>query len=193
MIILLLMLAGTAGRVLAQDGGSSIPEEKKQDAPKTYLYQWIDDKGIAHITDGLGKVPKKYRSRAQRLESNTSEEAGSVPQQMIVPDRSYSEQEEREADLKEQWQLRVKAARRALDAAEQHHRALEQKRNKLLESIGGPAGLAMGRQLDSEEFGRLEREMKQSQQEVDAAKQELEVTIPDEARKAGVLPGWLRE
>lgn len=189
LMIAFLLSIGIASPALAQDGSAN-PEEKKQDAPKTYLYQWIDAKGVAHITDGLGKVPKKYRSKAQRLESGAGEEPGL--QQRKTPEPVYSEQEEREADLKEIWQMRVKAARKALADVEQHYRDIEHKKTILMQSIGG-AGLSMGRQLDPGEIERLENELKQVQLEIDAAKQELEVTIPDEARKAGIPPGWLRD
>jgi hypothetical protein len=35
--------------------------------------------------------------------------------------------------------------------------------------------------------------MKGVQSEIDAARNDLDVVIPEEARKAGVPPGWLRE
>jgi hypothetical protein len=39
----------------------------------------------------------------------------------------------------------------------------------------------------------LEEEMKEVQKDIDEALNMINVVIPDEARKAGVPPGWLRE
>ena len=40
---------------------------------------------------------------------------------------------------------------------------------------------------------KIEEEMQQVQREIDSARNEVENVIPEQARKAGVPPGWLRE
>jgi hypothetical protein len=167
-------------------------KEQKQEEQRQYLYQWTDGKGVVHITDDLAKVPKQYRQNARKLESRTDEEekAGAPsPPARTVPS-TYDDAQEREAEQKDEWQQRMRAARRTLANAERRYRELEQRRDAAIMSWGGPAS---GRLQGREEAARIEAEMKQAQQQIEAARREIEVTIPDDARKAGIPPGWLRE
>jgi hypothetical protein len=40
---------------------------------------------------------------------------------------------------------------------------------------------------------QIENDMQRTRREIDDIKNEINTVIPDEARKAGVPPGWLRE
>ncbi len=163
--------------------------EQKQEAQKNYLYQWTDEKGVFHISDSLDKVPKKFRENAKKLESAPGSAGGQRRPADITAPSDYSE-EEREADRKEEWQQRMKSAKQKLANAEQHYTELQQKRDQLLRSWGGPAS---GHLEGREEADRINQEMKQVQEEINDARNQVEVVIPDEARRAGVPPGWLRE
>jgi chromosome segregation ATPase len=88
------------------------------------------------------------------------------------------------------WQRRVGAAKQRLAAAEQHYRELENRRTTLLGQWGTPAYAPPEARSEAE---RLAQEMRSVQKEIDDARNEVEVAIPEEARKAGVPPGWLRE
>jgi len=167
-------------------------DPQKQEDRKQVLYQWIDGKGVVHITDDLNKVPKQYRANARRLETVPGEEESQSepkPQVRTAPFNS-EDREEREAELKDDWQQRMRAAKRRLANAEQRYKELEKKRDAAIMSWGGPAS---GRTEGREEAARLEEQMKRAQQEIDDARNEMDVRIPEEARKAGVPPGWLRE
>jgi type IV secretory pathway VirB10-like protein len=167
-------------------------EQKKQEEQKSYLYQWTDGKGVVHITDNLGKVPKEYRSEAQKLEYHPGVEGTeNIPgNQKIAPNTDESEKEQLLEDQKESWKARMKSAKQRLADAELHYKELEQKRDLALQSWGGPAS---GQLAGREEAARIEQEMNQVQTEIDNARRQIEVELPDEARKAGVPPGWLRE
>ncbi len=168
--------------------------EEKQEEQKPYFYQWTDSKGVVHITDGLGKVPEKYRSRAKKLEAVPGEDIGNRgSQRENVRPFDYRAEEEREQELKQEWQLRMKEAKQRLADAEQRYRELKKRKDELLEKWGGVAALESGHFEGREEAQRLDQEMKQVQQEIDSARNEVEVEIPDEARKASIPPGWLRE
>ena len=200
--LVVLVLAGTPGiatpqYAIAQQNNEEPAAQQKKDAQnqeeqKQYLYQWTDGKGVVHITDDLTKVPRQYRQNARKLESPAGEEekrseAGSSVQTAPAP---YDETQEREADLKDEWQQRMRTARRTLANAERRYQELEKKRDEAIMSWGGPAS---GRLEGREEAARIEAEMKQLQQQMEEIRREIEVTIPDEARKAGIPPGWLRE
>jgi len=172
---------------------AQVDQQKQPEAKKSYLYQWTDDKGIAHITDGLGKVPKKYRDRAVQMESQSTEETTGEqqPQKGTVAPPTYNDQTGIDEDKKAEWQERMKTARKRLADAEQRYRALDQQRTEAFGKWGGSA--ASGHLEGQEEAARIEQEMKQVRQEIDDARNQVENIIPDEARKAGVPPGWLRE
>ncbi len=177
--------AQTGGRTGEQKQAQ--PQEQKE--KKSYLYQWTDDKGVTHITDELGKVPKKYRDKALTLESSKEGEAAQGQQKRASPS-DYTREEEREANQKAHWQQRMREAKQRLADAEQRYRDLDQRRSELLGRWGG---VASGRLQEREEAERITKEMQQVQREIDNARNQVEVVIPDEARKAGAEPGWLRE
>ncbi len=175
-----------------------------------YLYQWTDDRGVVHITDKLNNVPPRYRSRARALEGRPAA-AGASGQHAPAPE-PYLPEEQRdralqaEEDRKAEWQERLWSARVRLRNAEDQYRALERERDALKEQYGGGTSvitLPTGEQMVSgtaaapqEVLNRisvLEVEMVQVRRRIDDERNQVEVVIPDEARKAGIPPGWLRE
>jgi Fe-S cluster biosynthesis and repair protein YggX len=183
------MLMGFAMTVYAQADQQGQTEDKEK--IKSFLYQWTDEKGTVHITDGLDKVPKVYRDKAVKLTQPKTEDVDQnqqVQQQSGYPSESGSEAVD--ASGKAAWQQRMRGARQRLEAAEKRYQELDQRRNELLQSWGGPAS---GRLDTRTEADSVEQEMRGVQREIDAARNDLNVVIPDEARKEGIPPGWLRE
>jgi len=171
LIVFVFLVMGTPAYTQVDDQTGS-QEQKKQEEQKHYLYQWTDSKGVVHITDSLSKVPREYRSEAQRLESppGTDGMENQQGQQNITSPPDYSEQEELLKDQKEEWQARMKAAKQRLADAEQRYRDLAQKRDEQLQSWGGPAS---GHLEGREEADRIEQQMKQVQQEIDEARNQI--------------------
>jgi hypothetical protein len=161
------------------------------DEKQSYLYEWTDGKGIVHLTDSLDKVPKPYRPHARRLETAPGEEAApNQPQQQGASSPAGNAEDQRETQQKAFWQQRVNAAKQRLAAAQQHYRELEQRQTTLLGQWGTPAYAPPEARIEAE---RIAQEMQSVQKEIDDARNDVEVAIPEEARKAGVPPGWLRE
>jgi len=189
MLLLILVLTGFAMTVFAQADPQAQTEDKEHQ--QNYLYQWTDDKGIVHITDGLGKVPKQYRDKAIKLKQPKKEDTDQgrqVEQESTYP--SGAKSEAADAVMKHEWQQRMREAKQRLDAAEKRYHELDQRRIELLRSWGGPAS---GRLVESTEVEKIEQEIKDVQGEIDEARKDIDVVIPDEARKEGIPPGWLRE
>jgi hypothetical protein len=187
--ILAVFLVVSAGTGFAETAGQKTAEDKEP--KKHYLYEWHDDKGVVHITDELGKVPPKYRDQARQVEVPKKDEAvkgRQGPQTQSGP--GHPESQGGEEAGKAEWQRRMKDARQRLADAERRYWALDQKRREALEKGGGPAS---GRREGLVEAERIEQEMRRAQREIDDARNRIEVVLPEEARKAGVPPGWLRE
>jgi hypothetical protein len=187
-LLLILVLMGFAMTVCAQTEQHERTEMEEKELKKRYLYQWTDDKGISHITDGLGKVPETYRENAKRIEQPKKDEVQDGRQ--VPQKRGYDSRTSNSGRAKAQWQQRMRGAKARLAAAEKRYQVLEQRRNELLRSWGGPAS---GRRAGPVEAEAVEREMKGVQREIEAAKNERDNVIPEAARKAGIPPGWLRE
>jgi hypothetical protein len=183
------MLMGSAMTVYAQVDQPVKSEDKE--LKQSYLYQWTDEKGVVSITDDLNKVPKVYRDKALKLTQPKTEDVDQ--KQRVQPQSGHSSvsgSEAADAAGKAVWQQRMRGARQRLEAAEKKYHELDQRRNELLQSWGGPASGRLDTRTDAD---RIEQEMKGVQGEIDAARNDLDVVIPEEARKAGVPPGWLRE
>jgi hypothetical protein len=171
------------------------PAVQAADDPR-YLYQWKDDQGVVNVTDNLDKVPPKYRSRATQLlqpgagtEEQRREDTrkGEQPQNL---DAGTSQ--DRDEIGKTQWQQRMQDARRRLTVAEDQYSQIERHRNELM-SRTGSSGAALPTQEMIDEMNELDGDLARARIEVDKARNEVEVTIPDEARREGIPPGWLRE
>jgi hypothetical protein len=166
--------------------------QEGSDEAKSVLYQWTDDSGGVHITDGLGNVPEQYRSKARKIEESRKGEAGQGRQTQSVtgePSGSGSGDTTEERGRAE-WRDRIRDWKTRLVQAEERYRQLDQQRTELLMSSGGPAYGPIENKVKAEQIAQ---EMKEVQKQIDEARNMLDVVIPEEARKAGVPPGWLRE
>jgi hypothetical protein len=159
---------------------------------KSYLYTWTDDNGGVHITDGLGNVPEQYRPKARKIEDSRKGEAGQGQQtQNVMGGTAGSEsEEETEESRKAEWQDSIREWKTRLYQAEKRYRELDQQRTELLMSSGGPAYGPIENKVKAEQVAQ---EMTEVQKQIDEARNMLDVVIPEDARKAGVPPGWLRE
>ena len=183
LMFILLAFVGPAG---AETGGAT--DTKKE--IKSHLYEWTDTKGNVHITDDLGEVPEPYRAKARTIEMPKSQETG-AQQQGAGKYTPGAAGETQDAAKKAGWQRRLREWKARLANAEQRYHALEQKRLDALGQWGGSA--ASGHLEGRAEADRIAQDMKAVQKEIDDAKNMIENVIPEEARKAGIPPGWLRE
>lgn len=188
-LLLLLLFAGFGMTVNAETGQQT--QTGNSELNKSVLYEWTDDNGVNHITDDLDMVPKQYRDTAAKLTQPNREKADQGqpvrPRQGIPSGNGAAK---KEADEKAYWQKRLRDAEHRLADAEKRHRALVQQREELLQH---PGGAASGHLTDPVELDKVEQEIKDAQNEIDAAQKDLDEGIPEAARKAGVPPGWLRE
>ena len=99
--------------------------------------------------------------------------------------------EEQELESKTAWQERLREWKEQLADAEARYRELDKMHKEALGKWGG--GVASGHLEGRAEAEGIEQEMKEVQLAIDEAKNMVEKVIPEEARRAGVPPGWLRE
>jgi len=161
-----------------------------------YLYQWKDDQGIVNVTDSLDKVPPKYRPKATQLlqpgagkdeQRREDTREGEQPQ-----DLNAGAALDQDEIKKAEWQQRMHDAKRRLADAEERYSQIVQRRNELA-SQWGSSGAALPPQNVLDEMNRLDGEMARAKSDAEKARNEVDVTIPDAARRADIPPGWLRE
>ncbi len=182
MVLTVLALAA-----LAQTGDQA----GNKDVKKQYLFEWTDSKGGVHITDNLGEVPERYRSKSRKIEIPRGEEVG--PGQQVQETTGPSSEVaagEQEAASKAAWQKRLRDWKKRLAEAQDRYRDLDQKRLEALGQWGGPASGHLEGRVEAE---NIQKKMNEVQLEIDEAKNMIETVIPEEARRAGIPPGWLRE
>jgi len=188
LITIVMFLMFFVPSALAQTGDQA----GNKDVKKHYLYEWTDSKGGVHITDDLGEVPERYRSKSRKIEIPKGEEVG--PEQQVQgtsgsPSGVVTEQQE--AASKAAWQQRIRDWKARLADAQKRYQDLDQKRLEALAQWGGPA--VSGHLEGRAEADRIAQDMEEVQRDIDEAKDMVENVIPEEARRAGVPPGWLRE
>jgi len=159
------------------------------------LYEWTDDRGVVNVTDDLSKVPDKYRSGRRswahlgpaRPVRERSHRRRRLPLKQFPGPAGLSDE-----DRKAQWQRRMRDAKQQLAAAEDRYRQLSQRKSDMA-SQWGSAGAALPPQDVLDQIAQIDRDLEKAKSDINDAKNMVEVTIPDEARKAGIPPGWLRE
>ena len=184
-VTVLLVLVFTAFAETGEKAGNN-------EAKKHYIYEWTDAKGGVHITDDLGVVPERRRAKARKIEMPTGQEVGPEQQgQGGAESPPGASTERQEAASKAIWQQRLRDRKKRLADAQERYRGLDQKRLDALGKWGpGPASGHLEGRVEAE---HIEQEMKDVQTEIDEAKNMIETVIPEEARRAGIPPGWLRE
>ena len=185
-LLFILMLMGCAMTVYAQTDQQAQTED--QELKKSFLYQWTDEKGTVQITDDLNKVPKQYRGTAIKLSQPDREDTDQGQQ---APHASGAplgaDTDAANAAGKAMWQQRIKAEKQRLADTERRYRQLEQQRNELLVK-GALAPIADKMAADD-----IAVQMQDLKEQMDEIQNRIDVVIPEEARQAGVPPGWLRE
>jgi hypothetical protein len=185
-IVFLLSLLITAGPAVAQ----TVTQQEDKEKSQRYLYEWRDDNGTVHISDDLGGVPEQYRRQVRkRLEQPAKQETGRQEQVTLQPAPQPEEETDQEAK-KEEWQLKIRDWKERLANAEKRYKALEEERSTIIMTGGVMTYAPPAYRTRAAE---LEEEMKQVRKEIDDARNMIDVVIPDEARRAGIPPGWLRD
>jgi hypothetical protein len=156
------------------------------------LFTWTDKEGVVHMTDDLDKVPNEYRAKTQRIGNGGSGVAVVPEVQSPTAPATKDQGKGNDAALKAQWQSRMLDAKRTLQNAENNYQQLE-KRKSDLQAQWGSSGSALPPQSALDEMKQLDVDLSHAKAEIDSARDQINNVIPDEARRAGIPPGWLRE
>jgi len=155
------------------------------------FYRWVDRDGKEFFTNEREQVPKEYQGAATAV--NPDESRVSVGEKPVATGKPATSKDHKDKYGKgeEHWRNRAVKLRRQLDALQDKY-DLVLKQEK--ESEDEPKKLA-AKKSGTKKKSRTSLDKRKSVLEKDLArkKHELEVELPDEARKADAYPGWIRE
>ena len=157
-------------------------------------YQWVDENGTVWFADSLDKVPPEYRAwayhnrkKVQEGPSITTTTRGD-PKSEAVPSPEPSASSK---DPYANWQERITKARAELE----NLRAQRQKAQTAYDDFIRPTWIPNLRlfPLDPEIAAKASSRISELDQKIRDKEYEITVTIPDEARQAGVPPSVLSQ
>lgn len=153
------------------------------------FYKWVDKDGREFVTNDREKIPPEHRNSATAVPLD--EKRVSVGQQPAASGKqspAVREHRDRYGKGEEHWRKRASKLRRELAALQDRHDLLlKQERDEDRVRDGRPA------RSSKKKKPALRKKIEQLEREITGKKRELEVDLPEEARKADAYPGWIRE
>ena len=146
----------------------------------------------ARLEASLGKAEVARREAEAKRKADLQRQMDQVDQmrrrqELQVLLKRIRDEEAQEADKKKQWQQRVAKARADVQALFTEFK----KTREAFDTIAVRADFTLfpGQAGEKE---KLRKKLDKLEKELDSALEELNVRIPNEARRAGIPPGWVR-
>jgi hypothetical protein len=182
-------------------------------SPRAEVYKWVDKKGTVHYTDDPDQLPEPMRSKVlrqleEKLNRRKKQEKrpgrrrrrDGLPNEKLPPppDSSRSESPRTDepdafdeaAELAKQrkdWSSRATRAREQVSRIEKECEELRSKRDQSKRDA-----LILARPADREKAQKTADALKSCEEKLGKARHYLDVELPEQARRAGIPPGWLR-
>ena len=170
------------------------------------VYKWIDKRGTVHYTDDPEQLPEPYRSQAlkelgERLKKQQEEpqpNPGAAPPAPAAapatPAPSTQEQLQGLTDslqrveaAKRSWQQKAALARQNVTQLEQECAKLRTKRD-----LAQRNSLNYARPVDRATAQQSEKDLERCDKALAEARRYSTDELPEQARRQGIPPGWLR-
>ncbi len=189
-----LLIAASFG--LAQESGSkktgeeSSAKTKKTDTAKAkdkkvslYMKAMRNKETAGKSTLVITNDSLTRMESAERLTIAPKSPGGDFPE--------LSEYKDTNSKGEEYWQTRMKSARSQVDRLEQRVQNIQSEINRLQTDFYRWDDPSYRDSVIKPAWDQAVKELEQTKKDLETAKQTL-ANLPDEARKAGALPGWLR-
>ncbi|MDO8546687.1 MAG: DUF4124 domain-containing protein [Nitrospirales bacterium] len=153
-------------------------------------YEWVDGNGNVGYADSLASVPEPYRKSAKRIRER--KDTGALQSAPAIPDsRGDTAPLPSLEETYAPWKERVRIARAELDKL----KAERQKAQAAYDDPLHPTWIPTLRlfPIDPEKQADSSSKIKELDQRIQDKEYELNTTIPDQARQAGVPPGVLSQ
>ena len=156
------------------------------------FYHWVDKDGKEFYTNERAQVPKEYQNSATAV--NPDESRVSVGEKPVAAGKSKTslkDHKDKYGRGEEHWRKRAEKLRKELVSLQDRYDLIlkqekedENKPKKLAANSGSHKKKSQS---------SLEKKKTALEKDLTRKKRELEVELPEEARKADAYPGWIRE
>lgn len=153
------------------------------------FYKWVDRDGREFITNEKEKIPDEYRHTAKPME--VRDDRVSVGQQPVTTEKKTvksAEHKDRYGRGEEYWHKRAENLRRQIREQQDEHDLIVQQEK---DDEAKPKKPSSKSKKNSSRSARDKKKAK-IEKKIARLKNELEVQLPEEARKADAYPGWIR-
>lgn len=149
------------------------------------FYRWKDGDGREFYTNEREKIPAEYRSQARPVEVREDRvSVGSASAAPPLPDTKIAGHKDKNGRGESYWRKRAENLRREIRKMQGEQdiaaRQIEEREQP-------------GKKKNRKSTADLRKKKLRLEKDIARKQHELEVELPDEARKAEAYPGWLRE
>ena len=152
------------------------------------FYRWVDKDGREFFTNDPKQVPQEYRGSVTTVKPDESRV--SVGEKPIAPLKASGkavEHKDKYGRGEEYWRKRADKYRKQLrDLQDEHDLIVKQEKDEEEK----PRILTSKRK---KALAAREKKKALLERKIEKTKKELEVNLPEEARRADAYPGWVRE
>jgi hypothetical protein len=156
------------------------------------FYRWVDSDGKEFFTNERNKVPKEYQSTATAM--NPDESRVSVEEKPVAirrQSRSLKDHKDKYGKGEEYWHNRSVKLRKELAALQnKYDLILKQEKEDENKPIKLTAKKSSNKKKSRNSFDKRKSTVENA---LARKKHELDVDLPEEARRADAYPGWIRE
>jgi hypothetical protein len=152
-------------------------------------FKWIDERGVVHFTDTEARVPEERKDDVERRVM--PEGRGAAPEGTQSSKGVTEEPRGRYGRGQEFWVNRTTEAKQRQYRAQRKYERLRMEYKKAADGWNTTTSLSKrdeyGKKMDS-----LEDELRRQREDINRARQMLEITLPEEAARAGVPAEWVQ-
>jgi len=152
------------------------------------FYKWVDRDGREFITNEKEKIPVEYRGAAKPVE--VRDDRVSIGQSPVTDKKmpvKMAEHKDKYGRGELYWQKRAEKLRRQLREQEAERELLvKQEKDDEAKPQKSSSGKKKTKTARDKKKAKIEKKIAK-------LKRELDVDLPEEARKADAYPGWIRE
>lgn len=151
------------------------------------FYRWVDKDGRENYTNDLEKVPLEYRDRVAKVEIKEDRvSVGKGPEAGKKRAPGYAEHKDRYGRGENYWRRKVENLRREL-------RRLEDEYDLILRQEREEGQLQRLANKKKKIIAARNRRKAELEKKIARKRYEIDVELPEQARKADAYPGWIRE
>ena len=187
------------------------------------IYRWVDGKGTIGFTDNPSNLPEKYRETVTVYDETEPGERPTIIEETKPPQPDEESETRSDVDDNGHdegwWKNRVRELKTRREVLIEEKARLEEEYNTTYSTWLNPSApgnknldeinkqISSGKPVDKNLFfllpvpqpevtkklEELKKQIAQIDEELQSIEYDLNVGLPEEARRANALPGWLRD